>query len=42
VPARNRANNAVIRLNEAGALAARIAPASAPVHLVIDVTGWFE
>ncbi|HEY7515745.1 MAG TPA: FG-GAP repeat protein, partial [Vicinamibacteria bacterium] len=37
-----RSNNAIVRLNDEGALAAYVGQASGTVHLVLDVNGYFQ
>jgi hypothetical protein len=43
VPGKTRANNAIVKLNGAGAIAAYAGQAAgSTVHLIIDVNGYFE
>ena len=37
-----RANNAIVGLSAAGALAVRCAQAAGTAHVILDVTGYFE
>jgi hypothetical protein len=39
---RTRANNAVVGLSSAGALAIRCSQASGTAHAIVDVSGYFE
>jgi Calx-beta domain len=41
-PGLTRANNAVVALSPSGALAVRCSQASGSVHVILDVTGYFE
>ena len=43
VPGKTRANNAIVKLNAGGAIAAFAGqPVGTTIHLIIDVTGYFE
>jgi hypothetical protein len=41
-PGQTRANNAIVTLGRAGDIVAHVDQASATVHLILDVNGYFQ